>query len=48
MHWAMSLIKMRWIDTESKYQNENSLQLPCSLISLDTGEKDHTETLTSS
>ena len=34
---------MHWIDIESKYQNESSLQLPCSLNSLDTGGKDHTE-----
>ena len=36
---------MHWIDIESKYQNESSLQLPSRLNSLDTGGKDHTENL---
>ena len=36
---------MHRIDLEYKYQNESSLQSPCSLNSLDTGEKDHSENL---
>ena len=34
---------MHWIDIESKYQNERSLQLPSRLKSLGTGREDHVE-----
>ena len=39
----MRLIKMHWIDGESKYQNERSQQLPSKLKSQDTGGKNHNE-----
>ena len=34
---------MHWLDVESIYQNERSLELPSRLKSLDTGGKDHAE-----
>ena len=34
---------MHWVDIESKYQNEISMQLPSRFKSLDAGGKDHTE-----
>ena len=39
MHGAMRLIKMHGIDTDSKYQNEQYLQLPSKLKSLDNDGK---------
>ena len=39
----MQLIKMNWINIESKYQNERYLQLLSRLKSMGTGGKDHTE-----